>query len=329
MLTFILLVLVLLVLLFLLWLLRNVKHPTKGGFGTRIEDPDFKPVPRPPETFVEPPRREVAIKVERNAQGIPVNLNIGQDGLRLAPGEQVAWNGGASRGNEGGKVEIRFSPNASPFKGASFTTARSGVALSGVPLRQRGAQTQGASRRYTVLVTTPDGYLLTKTASLVLPDKQVEQAARQAFVALDQFDEPAPPGGYGEQISDPDFEPVDRPVETIEEPTRRDVKVSVIRGEGGELEIIVDPEDLSLGPNEQAAWSTGPRDANDNARLEIRFAPNSTPFGGDTFVIARGGTAFSGRPVGGSGVYAYKVLVTTPDGVFQLREKDARITVTS
>lgn len=329
MVTFILLVLVLLVLLFLLWLLRNAKHPTKDGFGTRIEDPNFRPVPRPPETFVEPPRREVAIKVERNAQGVPIDLNIGQDGLRLAAGEQVAWNGGASRGNEGGKVEIRFSPNASPFKGASFTTARSGVALSGVPLRRPRTLTPSLSRKYTVLVTTPDGYLLTKTASLVLPDKQVEQVARQAFAALEELDEPAPPGGYGEQIPDPDFVPVDRPGETFEEPTRRDVKVSVIGGEGGELEIIVDPEDLSLGPNEQAAWSTGPRDANDSARLEIRFAPNSTPFGGDTFAIARGGTAFSGRPVGGSGVYEYKVLVITPDGIFQLREKDARITVTS
>ncbi len=315
-------ILLLLVLLFLLWFLKKAKKPD-GGFGTRVEVPGFQPIPRPTDNFVEPPRQEVVIGVRRNAMGVPIDVDIGRPDLTLGAGEQAAWRDGVSRGNEGGKVEIRFSPNSAPFGGSSFATARGGVALSGRPVRQPAART---TRRYTVFVTTPDGYLLDKTASLTTLGRQDDQGEGQYMNAAMLTDQPVPPGGFGERIEDPDFEPIDRPTDNFVEPFRKEVRVSVVRNEQGEvIDIVVTPDDLPLGPGEQAAWSAGSSER-EGGKLEILFASNATPFGGGVFVTARGGTALSGAPIAG-GVFEYRVLVTTPDGIFQKREANARITV--
>lgn len=316
-------ILLLLVLLFLLWFLKSAKKPD-GGFGTRVEVPGFEPIPRPVDNFVEPPRQEVVIGVRRNAMGVPTDVDIGRPDLTLGPGEQVAWKDGVSKGNEGGKVEIRLSPNSTPFGGSSFAIARGGVALSGKPVRQPAAR---ASRRYTVFVTTPDGYLLDKTASLTTLGRQTGQGEGQHMNRAMLMDQPISPGGFGERIEDPNFEPIDRPTDNFVEPLRKEVRVSVVRNERGEItDIVVSPDDLPLGRGEQAAWSAGPSSGNEGGKLEILFASNATPFGGGVFVTARGGTALSGAPLAG-GVFEYRVLVTTPDGIFQKREANARITV--
>lgn len=323
MLTILLLLLILLILLFLLWYFWRGRK--SGGFGTRIVDPDFRPVPRPPDTFVEPPRREVPIRVLRNARGVPVDLDIGQRDLRLQPGEQVVWNGGSNTANDGGKVGIRLSPNATPFGGAVFVTARGGVALSGAAKRRRMI---GQPQKYTILVRTPDGFLLDKSANLTLLDGGVERGEMQDRVTALQLEEPPPEGGYGTRIEEIGFELLDRPEDDFNEGIRKEVAVRVVRNEEGvPVDVVVEPNNVSLGPGEQVAWSSTSRDSSDSAKLEILFARNATPFAGDTFITARSGTALSGFPVVGNGEFEYRIFVTTPDGFFLKKEINAKVTV--
>lgn len=310
------LALVVLILLLLLWFLRNGSKQPSGGYGTPIEDPNFQPIDRPQSGFVDPPRQKVDIRVQRNAQGVPVDLTIGQPDLRLAPTEQAAWSGGPATGENSVKVEVRFSPRNTPFGGASFQSARSGTALSGRVMRRAAGP-----RKYTLLATTPDGYLLAKTATVT---PTVEGGEYEAFNL------PAPPeGGYGTPIEDPNFVEIDRPP-AVDLPPSREVKISVIEREGTVVDVLVEPEEVTISVFEQVEWSTGAATNNNlGAKLEIRFAPNSTPFNGDMFTTARGGRLFSGMPQVAAQTYTYKVLVTTADGLFQLRERDARVTVTA
>jgi hypothetical protein len=311
------LALVILILLLLLWFLRGGSKQPSGGFGTPIEDPTFQPIERPQSGFIDPPRQKVDIRVQRNPQGVPVDLTIGQRDLRLGPAEQAAWNGGPATGENSVKVEVRFSPRDTPFGGSSFQSARSGAALSGRAMRSSAS----GQRKYTLLATTPDGYLLTKTATLT---PTVEGGDYEAFNL------PAPPeGGYGTPIEDPNFVEIDRPP-AVDVPPSREVKITVVGREGAIVDVLVEPEEVMIGLFEQVEWTTGgATDSTLGAKLEIRFAPNSTPFNGDMFTTARGGRLFSGLPQVAAQTFTYKVLVTTTDGLFQVRERDARVTITT
>jgi len=307
------LILLALLLLFWLWLTR-----TKKG------EP-FKEIERPHDNFVEPPRREIAINVQRNAQGVPIDIAIEPRDLVLQPDQQAAWGGGQSRGNEGNRIEIRFSPKSTPFGGAAFNTARGGVALSGKPVK---SAIDGALRRYIILVTTPDGYLLFKSANLAVSKGESQQSARayrqsasaERRVVVDKLT----------RIEIPDFELIERPKDDFVEPPRKEVTITVVRDEGGEpSRVVVKPENQELRPNEQIAWRAELGEGDIGVKIEILFNPNNTPFGGAEFITARGGVALSGRPVAGDGVYEYAVLVTTPDGFIREKEMKAKVTVSS
>jgi hypothetical protein len=314
MLTFILLVLLTLLFFLLLWVTRNQRPPatSTGGYGTRVDIPGFKPGPRPTTTFIEPPRKPVVIEVMRDERGYPIGLDVDHLHLQLPAGQQLGWSGGRSLDGSGAKVEIRFSPNATPFAGASFSTSRSGRALSGTA--SRGA---GEARKYTILATTPDGYLLTKIAEVTPVGGQEGYG--------DQSGQTAPKGGFGTRVVNPNFKPGPRPGGR-KLPPSQEVRISVRRGDGDELRIIVEPEEVILDTAEQIAWTTGDLASDTGGKIEIRFAPNATPFAGHTFITARGGTALSGFPSSG-GFYPYKVLLTTPEGDFQLRKLDASVRV--
>ncbi len=321
------LLLLLILLLWLLWPARGWKPETPteyAGHGTVVRIPNFEPMPRRPTDIRQPESRDVVVSVRRDGQGVPVDLSIEPLNLVLNPAQQAAWSAGPSRGNEGGKLEIRFSPNSAPFGGAAFTTARGGVAMSGAPARSsvaRGAQ------NYTILLTTPDGYLLRKSASVTVTGGQVEQAAEQYqfAAAADEADELA---SKGTLVKLPDFKPIPLGKSSLVEPPSKEVNVRVIRNENGApVDIAVVPDNLVLTPDEQAAWTTGPRRGNEGGKIEIRFSPNATPFGGAAFVTARGGIAKSGRPVESNVTRNYLILLITPDGV--RLEKEASVTVLS
>src|SRR5215210_4655370 len=104
-------------------------------------------------------------------------------------------------------------------------------------------------------------------------------------------------------------EPPSRP-----QPKRRDIAITVVKDRRtGELMLRLDPPTVDLTVNEQAAWR-----CNDGG-LEIRFAPNNTPFATASYRTATGGTILSGAP-GARKVsrtpYKYTLLVTTPSGFF-------------
>ncbi len=152
----ILLLLIIILLLLVLW-----KQRQKAGGGTSQDEeplPKF-PIPRPKSDFIEPPREEVTIRAERDNNGRPVRVVVSRPELVLAVNKQVAWS------STEGKVEIRFSPNSTPFGGASFISAVGGVTLSGRP---RSEASLNATHSYTVLYTTADGFLLTQNATLTV-----------------------------------------------------------------------------------------------------------------------------------------------------------------
>ncbi len=107
-----------------------------------------------------PPTQRIAIQV-RLRRGVPVELVITQQGWKtLKPFEQVSWT------SEGGALEIRFDPILSPFAGNRFEVPSRAKAFSGTPLLQKLQKTQ--TFRYTVLVTTPEGYFLTKDVNITI-----------------------------------------------------------------------------------------------------------------------------------------------------------------
>ncbi len=153
----ILLLLIIAVLLVLLFQKRSGAKPAEETL------PQF-PIPRPKSDFVEPPRQEVKVQFDEKEGAIRIEPPT----LILAPNKQAAWS------SSSGKVEIRFSPNDSPFGGASFISARNGVSLSGIPRPDAAHERQ---INYLVLFTTPDGRLFTDAASLVVSKRgQTEQS---------------------------------------------------------------------------------------------------------------------------------------------------------
>jgi len=102
--------------------------------------------------------------------------------------------------------------------------------------------------------------------------------------------------------------PIPRPKSGFVEPPRQEVK---IRFDEKENTVRIEPPNLILAPNKQAAWSSP------SGKIEIRFSPNEAPFGGSSFISAQDGVSLSGlpRPEAAHEIALnYLVLFTTPDG---------------
>ena|SRR5215813_2556046 len=105
----------------------------------------------------------------------------------------------------------------------------------------------------------------------------------------------------------PDF-PIPRPESDFVEPPRQNVNIRFDEGEGA---IRIEPQMLILAPTNQAAWSSG------SGKIEIRFSPVDSPFGGASFISAKGGVSLSGIPrvdAAHERELNYLVLFTTPNG---------------
>lgn len=107
-----------------------------------------------------PPTKAVTIRVVRDPQNPKGRiLQIKQDWKSLQANEQIAWT------SPDGRVEVRFSRAANPFLGDMFEVARGGKAFSGTPVKRI---TKEQTYKYTILVTTPDGFFVTKDVELIV-----------------------------------------------------------------------------------------------------------------------------------------------------------------
>lgn len=116
--------------------------------------------------------------------------------------------------------------------------------------------------------------------------------------------------------------PTDRPSSKFNEPPRQPVRIGVVRENGTPVRVTIEPSNLILNPDNQAAWSSV------DGKIEIRFSPSNSPFTGASFTGARRGVSLSGKPRAGfplNNSLNYIVLFTTADG-FLLRQ-DATLTV--
>jgi len=114
-------------------------------------------------------------------------------------------------------------------------------------------------------------------------------------------------GGSPDKIHLPHF-PIPRPKSNFVDPPRQDVKIRFVDGEGA---VRIEPAMLVLAPNKQAAWSSS------SGKIEIRFNPNDSPFGGASFISASGGVSLSGIPrvdAAHEMEINYLVLFTSPAG---------------
>jgi hypothetical protein len=105
----------------------------------------------------------------------------------------------------------------------------------------------------------------------------------------------------------PEF-PIPRPQSDFVEPPRQEVKISFIEDDGA---VRVEPSNLVLAPDQQAAWSSS------SGKVEIRFSPKDSPFGGSSFIAATNGVSLSGIPridAPRENQISYIVLFTTTDG---------------
>jgi hypothetical protein len=105
----------------------------------------------------------------------------------------------------------------------------------------------------------------------------------------------------------PNF-PIPRPKSNYVEPPRQEVN---IRFDEGEDDVRIEPKALILAPNKQAAWRSA------HGKIEIRFSPGESPFGGSSFISAKGGVSLSGIPrvdIQHEKEINYLVLFTTADG---------------
>src|SRR5262249_25431160 len=105
----------------------------------------------------------------------------------------------------------------------------------------------------------------------------------------------------------PNF-PIPRPKSDFVEPPRQEVKIQFDEKEGA---VRIEPSVLILAPNKQAAWSSSA------GKVGIRFSPAESPFGGASFITAKGGVSLSGIPrvdAQHERQINYLVLFTTPDG---------------
>jgi hypothetical protein len=102
--------------------------------------------------------------------------------------------------------------------------------------------------------------------------------------------------------------PIPRPESNFVEPPRQEVKIQFDEREGA---VRIEPRTLILAPNKQAAWSSV------SGKIEIRFNPSDSPFGGASFISAKGGVSLSGIPrvdAAHERESNYIVLFTSPGG---------------
>lgn len=102
--------------------------------------------------------------------------------------------------------------------------------------------------------------------------------------------------------------PIPRPKSNFVEPPRQEVKIHF---DEREEDVRIEPRTLILAPNKQAAWSST------QGKVEIRFSPGDSPFGGASFISASRGVSLSGIPrvdAPHEREVNYLVLFTTPDG---------------
>src|SRR5262245_61705768 len=112
-------------------------------------------------------------------------------------------------------------------------------------------------------------------------------------------------GGNDEPL--PRF-PIPRPKSDFVEPPRQEVSIPFDEKAGA---VRIEPSTLILAPNKQAAWSSPA------GKVGIRFSPAESPFGGSSFITAKGGVSLSGIPrvdAAHEREINYLVLFTTPDG---------------
>lgn len=108
------------------------------------------------------PAQPITITV-KTRRGVPVDLDIRQEGWKvLKLSEQVVWV------CDGGKLEIRFDRALSPFIGDRYEVPQGAKVFSGKPDPQR---LKNSTFKYTVLVTTPDGFFLKKDAEVSIERK--------------------------------------------------------------------------------------------------------------------------------------------------------------
>jgi hypothetical protein len=149
--TYLLLVLVLLLSIVCLYLILR-----RNPMSSYPPDPPVPPKPGEP-TRPRPQPAPVSIRVVRNQQGEPIDLQIEPQSLPLAENQQAKWS------TQDGRLEIRFSAKLTPFAGDTYEVARGGESFSGAPLPKRPSR---PSFEYTALVTTSDGYFLSKKAEV-------------------------------------------------------------------------------------------------------------------------------------------------------------------
>ncbi|MFN8000858.1 MAG: hypothetical protein U0X75_07590 [Acidobacteriota bacterium] len=106
-------------------------------------------------------------------------------------------------------------------------------------------------------------------------------------------------------------------------PKPKNILVTIVRDpRTGTPSLKLEPATADLTVNEQLAWRCN------EARLEIRFSPNTSPFAGVTYKTAPGGTIFSGAPVArkvSRTPYDYTLLVTEAKGALIKQDADLRV----
>lgn len=107
-----------------------------------------------------PPAITVTVKVERDPNNPKGRvLLVKQDSDKITTNEQLAWT------CPDGRLEIRFSRALAPFAGDAYEVARGGKVFSGKPVKRTS---KPQTYKYSLLVTTPDGYFLTQEVSVTV-----------------------------------------------------------------------------------------------------------------------------------------------------------------
>jgi len=109
----------------------------------------------PPERKTDP--QPVTVTVE----GGRIRVDRDKLVLRVSGSQEAAWK------CKTGTLDIRFTPNpkTSPFATSSFRAPKGGVALSGVPDRQKVSD---APYNYVIIVTQPDGTFIRQDVSVIV-----------------------------------------------------------------------------------------------------------------------------------------------------------------
>jgi len=127
------------------------KESVGRGRESKESKPGQSPEPKP-----QPPEKD-----PRDTNPVDVTIRVGGRGKLVIKPERVTLNIGARQEarwrTADGVAEIRFSPNATPFRGSAFRANKGGAALSGVPLRENAKK---GPFRYTIYVTTCDGFFI-------------------------------------------------------------------------------------------------------------------------------------------------------------------------